>query len=258
MNLDFTFRKYRELCNAISNSEYTLLTVEKYLTLKDKPAKYILLRHDVDIKPERALKTAQIEREFDLCSTYYFRMTDEVYQPVLIKQIEELGHEIGYHYETLDKSKNDMSKGIEIFNKELSELRQICNIKTICMHGNPRTKWDNRDLWKHYDFKNYGILGEAYISIDFNEVVYFSDTARTWNPKYKVKDSKGSSEGKPVINKTDDLIALIEKDKFPHIYILMHPDDWCDDLGNWLNNLAIRKCKNIGKSLIKKHEWIGA
>jgi hypothetical protein len=249
MGLDFTFRKYSELCEAMVNSEYVLLTVEKYLTLKNKPARYIILRHDVDIKPERTLKIAQIEREFNICSTYYFRMTDEVYQPALITQIAGLGHEIGYHYEVMDKAKGDYSKAIAIFGTELAELRKNhLNIKTICMHGNSRTRWDNRDLWKQYEFKEFGILGEAYLSIDFDDVAYFSDTARTWNPKYKIKDSYGSSEGNTIINKTDDLIELIAAEKFPHLYILMHPDDWCDDFGKWLSNLVTRKFKNVGKS----------
>jgi predicted DNA-binding transcriptional regulator len=250
MNLDFTFREYRDLCGAMIDSAYAILTVEKHLTLVNKPDKYVILRHDVDIKPERSLKIAQIEREFDISSTYYFRMTDEVYQPALIKQIAELGHEIGYHYEVLDKAKGDYSKAVEIFENELTELRRVHEINTICMHGNSRTRWDNRDLWNYYDFKEFGIMGEAYLSIDFNDVVYFSDTARTWNPKYKIKDSYGSSEGKPVLNKTDDLIGLIVDEKFPHFYILMHPDDWCDDFGKWLSNLVTRKFKNVGKSLL--------
>jgi hypothetical protein len=251
MILDFTFRKYSELCEAMVNSDYVLLTVDEYLTLKAIPARYIILRHDVDIKPERTLKIAQIEREFGICSTYYFRMTDEVYQPALIKQIAELGHEIGYHYEVLDKAKGDYSKAVEIFENELAELRKNhLNIKTICMHGNSRTRWDNRDLWNHYDFKEFGIIGEAYISIDFDDVAYFSDTARTWNPRYKIKDSYGSSEGNTVINKTDDLIELIGDEKLPHLYILMHPDDWCDDFGKWLSNLVTRKFKNVGKTCI--------
>ena len=250
MNLDFTFRKYKELCEAMTNSNYTMLTVEKYLTLNNKPDKYIILRHDVDIRPERSLKIAQIEREFGISSTYYFRMNEEVYQIAVIKQITELGHEIGYHYEVLDKAKGDYEKAIEIFEEELGEFRKLFDIKTICMHGNSRTRWDNRDLWKYYDFKKYDIIGEAYLSIDFSDIAYFSDTARTWNPKYKIKDSNGSSEGKPIINKTDDLIELIGAEKFSHLYILMHPDDWCDDFGKWLSNLVMRKFKNVGKTCI--------
>jgi len=249
MSLDFTFAKYRELCNAMSNSEYTLLNVEKYLTLNSKPSKYIIIRHDVDIKPERSLKIAQIEKDFNISSTYYFRMTKEVFQPDLIKNIAKLGHEIGYHYEVLDKTKGDFSKGIELFKNELKELKKYYDIKTICMHGNSRTIWDNRDLWKHYDFKMFGIIGEAYLSIDFDDIAYFSDTARTWDPKYKIKDF--SEQGDSSVSKTDDLIKLIKEGQYPHLYILMHPDDWCDDISKWLSNLVTRKFKNVGKSWIR-------
>lgn len=250
MILDFTFNKYRELCDVISNSEYTLLNVEKYLTLDIIPDKYIILRHDVDLKPENSLRVAQIENEYNICSTYYFRMSKDVFQPNLIIKIGELGHEIGYHYEVLDKAKGNFSKGIEIFKKELNTFRKLHHIKTICMHGNSRTRWNNLDLWKHYGFKEFGIIGEAYISINFNDVAYFSDTGRTWNPRYKIKDTKSNSEGIPIINRTDDLIKLIKDGKLSHIYILMHPDDWCDDFGEWLIYLVTRKFKNVGKYCI--------
>jgi len=250
MSLDFTFRKYMELCDAIARSNYTILTVEKYLTLDVKLDKYIILRHDVDMKPEHSLKFAQIEKEFGICSTYYFRMTEEVYQPAIMKQIARLGHEIGYHYEVLDKAGGNPSKAIRIFERELSEMRKIYDIKTICMHGNSRTRWDNRDIWKYYDFKRYGIIGEAYLSIDFSDITYFSDAARTWNPRYKVKDIS-SSDRNCTINKTDDLIRLIEEERISHLYILVHPDDWCDNFWTWLGDSVTRKFKNVGKTLLK-------
>jgi len=250
MSLDFTFAKYKRFCEAMINSNYKILTVKEYLT-SSKPDKCIILRHDVDLKPDRSLKAAEIENEFGIRSTYYFRMTDEVFQPEIIKRIAELGHEIGYHYEVLDKAKGDFAKAIEIFKRELDELRKLCDIKTICMHGNSRTEWDNRDLWRIYDFREFGIIGEAYLSVDFSKIVYFSDTARTWNPKYKVKDIP-MNPANPIIDKTDELIKLIKTKEFSCIYILMHPDDWCDEFGKWLSNLIIRKFKNVGKSILKQ------
>jgi hypothetical protein len=223
-----------------------VLTVEEYLNSNSNKSKFIILRHDVDLKPERSLIAAEIENEFEIRSTYYIRMTDEVFQPEIIKGIAELGHEIGYHYEVLDKAKGDFAKAIEIFKRELNELRKLCEIKTICMHGNSRTKWDNKDLWKLYDFRELGMLGEAYLSVDLENIVYFSDTARTWSPRYKVKDLARNPEN-PIINSTDDLIELIKSEEFHQIYILMHPDDWCDDFGKWLTNLVTRKFKNVAK-----------
>ncbi|MBE9594264.1 MAG: hypothetical protein IMF19_12400, partial [Proteobacteria bacterium] len=79
MNRDFTLAKYEELCNAIVQSGYAVVSIKDYLSLQP-PGKVIILRHDVDRKPEKALQMAEIERGFDLRATYYFRSTKEVFK----------------------------------------------------------------------------------------------------------------------------------------------------------------------------------
>ena len=37
MRLDFTFTKYRELCETMVSSDYAILTVKEYLTMDKKP-----------------------------------------------------------------------------------------------------------------------------------------------------------------------------------------------------------------------------
>ena len=37
MKRDFIFAKYIELCEKMPESDYTLLTVERYFTMKDEP-----------------------------------------------------------------------------------------------------------------------------------------------------------------------------------------------------------------------------
>lgn len=251
INLDFTINKYKELCNAISNSGYIPLTVNDYLS-KSHPDKFIILRHDVDIKPERALKISQIENEFNIKSTYYFRMIPKVFNPEIITKIQELGHEIGFHYEVLDKAKGNYGKAISIFKEELAELRNVCEIKTICMHGYPLTPWKNSDIWNQYEFKDFGIIGEAYLSIDYNDVSYLSDTGRSWSgEKYRIKDIIESKNKKSYnIKSTDDLIRLIKEERFEHLCVLSHPGQWTDNYCSWASTLITRNVKNIVKAYI--------
>src|SRR3989304_3265080 len=186
--LDFTLEKYKKLCQAIASSEYIPLKMHDYLQLKN-PYKHIILRHDVDRIPDQAQKMAQIENEHGIISTYYFRTVKEVFRPEIIHQIAGFGHEIGYHYEVLDKAKGDLKKAIKIFDEDLSEFRKITDVTTICMHGNPLTKWLNSDIWKEYNYNNYGIIGEAYLSIDYSNLSYFTDTGRAWNSsRYNIKE----------------------------------------------------------------------
>ena len=254
INLDFTFNKYRELCQAITNSNYILMTIENYLSQEKNEDSIIILRHDVDSRPFHALRIAKIENEYGLKSTYYFRMTKKVFQRDIIEQIQSLGHEIGYHYEVLDKSKGDIEAALKMFKDELETLRQIAYIKTMCMHGNSRTPWDNRDIWKEYDYTIFNLLGEAYLSVDFNMLAYISDSARTWDQKYKIKDiPEGSNSILPRIKSTDKIIGLIKNEQYGSMYILTHPDEWTNNIVIWLWDTFRQYFRNRAKLML--HWW---
>ncbi len=49
-----------------------------------------MLRHDVDRKPHNALKVAEIEQEFNVSSTYYFRITRNSFDEEIIRKIRIL------------------------------------------------------------------------------------------------------------------------------------------------------------------------
>lgn len=248
MNLDFTLAKYKELCDAILNSAFVPLTVEKHIR-EPTPSKFIILRHDVDKKPENALTMAKIENEYGISATYYFRAVKKVFKPTIIKEIAGLGHEIGYHYEVLVKTKGDRKKAIEIFKRELNEFREICDIKTICMHGNSLSHWDNRDIWGEYDFRDFGIIGEAYLSINFNKVMYLSDSGGCWNNrKFRIKDIVDSNRIQPLkIRNTNDVIELVKKESVEKMCILAHPDRWNNFFCSWLFEFVSKKIRNACK-----------
>jgi hypothetical protein len=244
---DFTFQIYRDLCNALLQRQ-TPVTVAEYLRNVSHHA--VIIRHDIDKKPQNALKIAEIEYDLGIQSTFYFRTIPEVFNVNIMKKIHSMGHEIGFHYEVLDKAKGDINKAIDIFEKELPLFP--FDIKTICMHGNPLTPWVNKDLWKDFDFKKYGIIGEAYLSVNFSDLYYFSDTGRSWNGRYSVKDHSDSpnAESKKITN-TEQLKEFIRQND-GNYYIVTHPQRWDDALIPWTKELLCQSIKNIGKSGIKR------
>lgn len=249
MSRDFTLSKYRVLCKSLISSIYKPITVYEYLQNQEDSA-FVILRHDVDRRIDMALDMAHLEHSMGIRATYYFRMMPDVFKPVIIKQIESMGHEIGYHYEVLDKTKGNKELAIQLFEKELEKFREITDIKTICMHGNPLASWSNCDLWECYDFRECGIIGEPYLSIDYNKILYLSDTGRTWKNNFSIKDIVNISFNE-VINSTDDLIKLIETKKYQQMCILAHPNRWTDDMATWMTELLWQNIKNIGKAFIK-------
>jgi len=251
---DFTLSKYEELCREMLTSGYEICTVASYLSGGNLGGKTVVLRHDVDSKVKKALRTAKLEHQIGINTTYYFRMTRGVFQPHLIKAIANMGHEVGYHYEVLDKAKGDYAKSIRIFEQELMEFRKVAEIGTICMHGNASVKWDNSDLWSKYDFRDFGLIGEAYLSFNGASVTYLSDTGRTWG-KHKFKDWRPSANDKKnggdiVVSSTDDVIDLVKKGQIGSIYILMHPERWSNNLISWITDLMVDIRANLVKRIL--------
>ena len=103
---DFTLDIYRELLETLQRQGYEMISYEEYIRDLETSRRrdfdrFVILRHDVDARPENSLKTAQIEHAVGAKATYYFRVGKESNVPEVIKGIAKLGHEIGYHYEDM-------------------------------------------------------------------------------------------------------------------------------------------------------------
>ena len=132
-------------------------------------------------KPGNAFKMARLKDESEIRATYFFRTIPHTFKPEIIKEIADLGHEIGYHYENLTTCGGDLGLAIDDFRLNLEKLRKLYPVKTICMHCSPLSKWNNRDLWEKYDYRDFGIIAESYFDVDFKEVLYLTDTGRRWD-----------------------------------------------------------------------------
>jgi len=254
MMRDFTLEKYRHLCQAIIESAVQVPTIYEYLLDQRQAGHMLLLRHDVDRCPRNALYMAKLENEFKLRSTYYFRFKPQVFKPEIIRQIMDLGHDIGYHYETLSKTRGNFNEALKLFERELFEFRKITQVHTICMHGSPLSPFDNRDLWKKFDFRQFNLTGEAFLSIDYRQVQYFTDTGRTWQrTQFNIRDFSSGSPPANEIKSTDDLIAAVQQKTFPRICISAHPERWARTLPNWIFSLVFDQIANYLKA---GFQWI--
>ena len=222
-------------------------------------AKYVILRHDVDARPENSLRTAQIEHALGARATYYFRVGKESNNPSVIKAIVQLGHEIGYHYEDMSLCGGDVDKAYEHFQTWLDYFRQYYAVETICMHGAPTSKWDGKDLWKKYDYKALGIIGEPYMDTDFSDVFYLTDTGRCWDGyKVSVRDKIPGHQERwkaagLTYHTTEKLLEAIKADRLPaHIMMTTHPQRWTNDSAAWWKELLTQSAKNVVKRMIAK------
>lgn len=257
---DFSLDIYRELLETLQKKRYELIPYADYrhdiMTSRRSAEKFVILRHDVDAKPENSLRTAQIEHALGARATYYFRVGKESNDPSVIKAIAQLGHEIGYHYEDMSLCDGDVDKAWGHFQAWLDYFRQYYAVETICMHGAPTSKWDGKDLWKKYDYKKLGVIGEPYLDTDFGDVFYLTDTGRCWDGyKVSVRDKipgwqeEWSRKGLSW-HGTEELLQAIEEGRLPnHVMMTTHPQRWTNKQGEWLKELVLQNLKNCVKKL---------
>jgi hypothetical protein len=315
--MDFTIKTYILLMHSLKKSGYNFQTVQEYI--KAPAEKVIILRHDVDKLPQNSLQFAEIQSSMGIKASYYFRIVPQSFNEKIILEIASLGHEIGYHYETMDtasskyKFHGSISKtttsepmsaeistkmgpslhqkpktqnlGSETRNQDynllidaaytefcqnLETFRKLVPIETICMHGSPRSRYDNRDIWKKYNYKDLGIIGEPYFDLDFTKMAYYTDTGRMWDgDKYSVRDkvttmtnntsliqqptpvSIGGETGRgafPGYHKTTDIISAINSLSFPEkAMFTFHPQRWTNKPILWVKELVAQKAKNVVK-----------
>jgi hypothetical protein len=157
---------------------------------------------------------------------------------------------------------------IKQFQENLVYFRQFYPVKSVCMHGSSMSGYDNRELWKHYTLEDFGLIGEPYLTIDYSDVLYLTDTARTWNGgKYSIRDSVNSSIRETGICKTDDIIKRLQVNDLPDKIILQSHTLWTDNLAEWVwlecreqirNRLKVvlqrsPALKNMAYSMIQKY-----
>ncbi len=252
--MDFTIKKYTQLLKALQQAGYFFQTSEDFL--QEQQVKTIILRHDVDLSAKNSLCTAKIENELGIKGSYYFRAIPQSWDENIIKQISDLGHEVGYHYENLSVFKGDYNGAIKDFETNLMKLRKLAHVKTICMHGSPMSKFNNLDLWKKYNYKDYGIIGDLDFDINFDEVFYLTETGRRWDG-YKVsvrdkiagKQKEWEKQGLS-FHSSLDIIKAAGQGKLPYkIMITVHPQRWHDSKILWAKELVLQNIKNIVKRI---------
>ena len=258
--MDFTINQYKLLLLALKQRNSSFQTFSEFLN--NSIAKSIILRHDVDLLPQNSLRFAKIQSELSIKGTYYFRAVPESWDEDIIKEIADLGHEVGYHYENMDTCNGDIDKAWDDFRCHLDKLRELVEVKTICMHGSPRSKFDNKEIWNKYDYRSLQITGEPYYDVNFDEVFYLTDTGRRWDGwKTSVRDKVTQQDlwvkQGLTFHFTQDIIYAITSGKtqsgfnMPNkIMFTMHPQRWSEGGVPWLKELVLQNLKNQVKKVM--------
>lgn len=245
---EFSLEFYEHLLLAFKQKYTNIITFNEFLENESKYQSFLILRHDVDRKPKNALEMAQLEYKHGIRSTYYFRTKRHTLKQELIQVIASMGHEVGYHYESLTDCNGDYKKAYQDFGNNLSQLRKITPVNTISMHGSPLSPYDNRDLWKTKAqierLKNqYALLGEIYLAIDYKDILYITDTGRNWKRGVANRRDTVVSDVYQSFDSGEELLTYINNQPHNKFVFQTHPERWTDNNIEW-------KIQNVKDSII--------
>lgn len=137
---DFSFPAYQKLLLAIKQKSLIVTFAEAMV--KNKDASVTIVRHDIDLCLAKALEVAKFEYQNNIESSFFIMTKNPLYSleenknKKIIREIEELGHEIGLHFdphiyeEESTLTSTVMEKNIS---NELNYLREFTSKPPSCI-----------------------------------------------------------------------------------------------------------------------------
>ncbi len=202
---DFTESNYQNILDLIKKN-YNTIIFSDY----KKPGKNLLLRHDVDMSIHRAYRLAQIESANNVHATYFFLIHSPYYNIFegeiydLSKQIIDLGHEIGLHFDFGFYQRRGLDRNtiLEYMAFERDTLEKMFKrpISAFSFHD------PSNEVLEHYTDENYCDMINAYSRYLRNNYSYCSDSNGYWR-----------------YHRLEDVLVEAKSEK---LQVLLHPEWW--------------------------------
>lgn len=236
--MHFTIEAYVKLIELLKSSDYQFCFYDDCNVVE----KSVILRHDVDLSLDKAVEIAQVENQLGVKSTYFILLTTNFYNIFSkesynkIKQIKDLGHVIGLHF---DEKRYDITTIDEMENHILFELKmlgQLLNeqINVISMHRPSKLILEN-------DIQIKDVIN-SYSKKYFKEMKYVSDSRMNWR---------------------ENVIEIIESNHYKKLHILTHPfwysvneEQIKGKIKRFLQNAIIERYDHLKDNLTELHQII--
>ena len=160
---NFSLKYYRNMLEKALNKGFIISSFKNY---DSKNKKTIILRHDIDFSLNSIKEIAQIEKDLNITSTFFFRLHSpnyNIYASNTFKILQDLknkNHEIGLHFETILFSKIFDLDLEELFLNEIHVFERITNekVKSISEHSDVNnTIYSLPKLEIYLDFSKFNL-----------------------------------------------------------------------------------------------------
>ncbi len=261
----FTYKYWDSFCRRLAEQKVHSIPARQLMT--EQPQRpYLVLKHDVETNVASALKMAQIEHHYGHTGSYYvqaYLLSDEK-NLAMLQQMQQLGHEISYHYDVMDSTGGNIPEAIAVFaeNAALFEKNGF-PLVTLCQHGNPVV--ERKGYHSNRDFFRNPAVQERFpqltdIMVDFKEkalgtteYLYFSDAGRKFKLIFDpINNDVIPSDDKNIPFDSLDALLLFIQEKDANAIISTHPHRWVKSKAKYLVKTAVFKTVRAAAKLLLK------
>lgn len=219
-DVEFTFEWYDRLLAWLDDAGYTASSFDT------EPADgTVLLRHDVDLSPRKALVMGRLEAERGMSATYFFLATSPLYNVLdapnrrILAELDALGHRVGLHFNTHQYW--DAEPELTELRGRIDDIRQILSTAapsadtTVSFHCPPDWALD----------RTFEGIRHTYEPRFFSEIGYTADSGQRW------RDEPVLGEPLP--------------DRFQ---LLTHPGLWGPTDESYINRVTVETKTNLDRA----------
>ena len=238
----FTYSRWDEFCKDLAEKGMQSIPTKE---ITSAISNYIVLKHDVETDVAKAYKLATIEQKYCHRGSYYVQayLLHNENNILMLREMQQMGHEISYHYDVMDSCKGDLDKAINEFadNKQIFEKNGFA-IRTVCQHGNPVVErvgyTSNRDFFRSERVRAlYPNITDVMVNLKSDvptDFVYYSDAGRVFKMIYDPlnNDIVNSDDKNIAYQNLNELIEALDFSK--GIIISTHPHRWCGSAAGYI------------------------
>lgn len=211
----FGLENYKNLIEILLENNY-IFSANWNINPKSKT---VLMRHDIDFSVEYALILADFEKSMNMCSTYFFMLSSNMYNLLSgvnkrrVREIVQMGHKVSLHFDpTVHKSLDGFLKEREVF-----QLTFGVQLDVVSIHR-PGTFLENNNI------ELFGTR-HTYQDYFFKELKYLSD-----------------SGGKDV---RESISSFLVSENCRALQLLTHPIWWVNHASSQTSALNTWRTKNL-------------
>ena len=258
-----TYREYRSFCQEISRTGISRYTVEEACRSVDalNDQQFVVIKHDVECAPQRALEMSHIEHAFGIKATYYVHshFLRDSGSVAMFREIRNLGHEIGYHFDVLDSTDGDTTRAVLAFTEALSRFAENgFNVRTVCPHGNPlksRTGYSsNKEFFLNQEVRRtFPDIVDVYVTFPDmlkKDYLYVSDARYSYMYRDAKSTKTDSSEHYIPLDSQHEIARLLQDGN--SLIVSVHSHRYCRFGATKAMRIAVyRAAKYMGETLYR-------